>query len=62
MMQFICPSILTFISCETSCLNHEMHALLDFKFFLRDLVMGCLASWNNVSLSCCEWEGVPYDR
>ena len=62
MMQFICSSILTFISCETSCVNREMHALLAFKNSLHDLSMGCLASWNNVSLSCCEWEGVPYDR
>jgi hypothetical protein len=42
--------------------NREMHALLAFKNSLHDLAVGCLASWNNVSLSCCEWEGVPYDR
>ena len=43
-------------------MNHEMHALLAFKNSLHDFAMGCLGSWNNVSLSCCEWEGVPYDR
>jgi hypothetical protein len=42
-------------------MNHEMHALLDFKNGFHDIVVGCLASWNNVSLSCFQWESIPYD-
>lgn len=37
-----------------------MQSIFPFRNCLHDHV-GCLASWN-VSLSCCEWEGVSCDR
>lgn len=51
--------IFTPVSCQKSCLNHEMKSLLAFKTSLHDPTER-LASWN-VSLSCCHQEGISCD-
>lgn len=51
--------IFTSVSCEVSFLNQEKQSLLDFKSGFHN-PSERLASWN-VSVHCCQWDGVSCD-